>query len=61
MPLIALGTLLAALSYPLWERSERLLSVGAPPGYSQAGPAATGITATGLATAEVALLEVLGG
>ena len=61
LPVIALGTLLGALSYRHWERSERALRVGAPLGYSRLiGVLAVGVALTGVVAAILALVDVLG-
>jgi putative membrane protein len=61
LPLIALGTLLAALSYRRWERSERALRDGSPLGYSSlVWVLAAGIALSGIAAAVLAIVDVLG-
>ena len=61
LPTIALGTVLAVLSFRRWETSERALRLGSPLGYSGLGRLlAVGVALTGAVAAILALVDVLG-
>jgi len=60
LPVIALGTVLAVLSYRHWERSERALRLGSPLGYSNLiRLLAIGVALTGAVAGALALVDVL--
>ena len=61
LPVIALGTVLAALSYRHWVSSERALRRREPLGYSSLiGVLAVGVALTGVVAAILALVDVIG-
>lgn len=61
LPVIALGTVLAWLSYRRWETSERALRLGSPLGYSGLiRLLAVGVAVVGAVAGILALVDVLG-
>jgi putative membrane protein len=62
LPLIALGTVLALLSYREWEASERALRLGEPLRYSALiRVLAIGVALTGAVAAALALVDAIAG